>query len=105
MGDTALERELGTMSGGNARAVLVPSIETVLAELAAQLDGRRLNTASRSLYPVWSPDGTGVAFGAGGVANIFRIAIPSRDFRHHRVGHLLMRSGETSTAYISARKT
>lgn len=63
------------MSGGNARAVLVPSIETVLAELAAQLDGRRLNTASRSLYPVWSPDGTEVAFGAGAVANIFRIAI------------------------------
>jgi Tol biopolymer transport system component/predicted Ser/Thr protein kinase len=35
----------------------------------------RLNTGSRSLYPIWSPDGTEVAFGMGAVTNIFRKAI------------------------------
>jgi Tol biopolymer transport system component len=35
----------------------------------------RLNTSARSLYPIWSPDGTQVVFGAGAVANIFRKTI------------------------------
>jgi hypothetical protein len=35
----------------------------------------RVATGARSLYPIWSPDRTEIAFGGGAVANVFRRSI------------------------------
>ena len=51
------------------------SADLWIMDLARDGIPTRLITAQRSLYPVWSPDGTEVAFGAGAVTNIFRKSI------------------------------